>query len=164
MCPTDQLYRYFKSFHKNHKLLGKISLFADCEHIPPLHQLLFEVAVGMFQKSIFCPIIYHSTFTLEMDAMIGLPLEENYRTIRMLPATTGLEDLQGLLFDNGWRLIAAVLSSNSLIRQGFYKEIGMVSFRLTSKNICAHVDKFSPTCPGRFFAFFLILSIAYRMV
>ena len=125
MCLTDQLYSYFKSFHENHKLLEKISLSADCgkenhkllekislsadcELFPPLHQLLFEVSVGMFQKSIFCPIIHHSTFALEMDAMIGLPLEENYRTIRILPATTGLEDLQGLLFDNGWRLIAAV--------------------------------------------------------
>ena len=96
----------------------------------------------MFQKSIFCQIIYHSTFAPEMDAMIGLPLEENYRTIRILPATTGLEDLQGLLLDNGWRLIAAVLSSNSLIRRGFYKEIGMVSSRFTSKNICAHAGRF----------------------
>ena len=83
-----------------------------------------------------CQIIYYSAFALELDAMIGLPLEENYRTTRILPATTGLEDLQGLLFDNGWRLIAAVLSPNSLIRRGFYKEIGMVSSpRLASKNV-----------------------------
>ena len=60
--------------------------------------------------------------------MIGLPLEENYRTVRIMPPTSGLEDLQGLLLDNGWRLVAALLNSNSLITRGFYKEIGTVRF------------------------------------
>ena len=62
--------------------------------------------------------------------MIGLPLEENYRATRIMPWTTGLEDLQGLILDSGWKLIASLANPDSYVRRGYYKELDMVTILL----------------------------------
>ncbi len=65
-----------------------------------------------------------------MDAMIGLPLEEYHRSVRIMPATTGVEDIQSILFDNGWRFLVALSDYmyNNPLRRACYKELGQVSW------------------------------------
>ena len=91
-----------------------------------LHQYFREELAEPYSGLLFC--CFHSllnnqldksecqtSFTSELDVMIGAPLSENYRIARSEPVgLASLDGLEAFLFRNGWKMMMQFLKDNRM--------------------------------------------------